>query len=172
MRACLSAPFGTLIVWANPFGRVQRVRLGVEQEEEEQIPEGLPSQIETEFRAYLDGEWDSPDVPVDDVDASSFQQAVYDVLQEIEAGQTLTYGEVAGRIGKPGAARAVGQALGANPLPLVWPCHRVTAKNGLGGFGGASEASGDDQVAIKRWLLEHEQALTTRPMEAYLHGRA
>jgi O-6-methylguanine DNA methyltransferase len=53
--------------------------------------------------------------------------------------------------------RAVGQALRRNPLPLVWPCHRVVAKNGLGGFGGCPPDSDADPLEIKRWLLDHER---------------
>ncbi|MBD3371565.1 MAG: methylated-DNA--[protein]-cysteine S-methyltransferase, partial [Candidatus Coatesbacteria bacterium] len=69
-------------------------------------------------------------------------------------GRTVTYGELADRIGRPRAARAVGNAVGANPLPLLIPCHRVTAAGGLGGFGDHSPAA----LALKRRLLEHEGA--------------
>ena len=65
----------------------------------------------------------------------AFDQAVYAVARTIPAGETLTYGEIATRIGEPGAAQAVGQALGRNPCPIVVPCHRVLAAGGkLGGF--------------------------------------
>jgi len=77
------------------------------------------------------------------------------VLAEVEAipyGETLAYGEVARAIGSPRAARAVGQAVGANPLPIVIPCHRVlAAQRRLGGFGG-----GHDSLDWKRYLLELE----------------
>jgi len=56
-------------------------------------------------------------------------------MQKIPRGQTRTYGEIAAAIGRPKAVRAVGSACGANPLPIFIPCHRVVAKNGLGGFG-------------------------------------
>jgi O-6-methylguanine DNA methyltransferase len=65
---------------------------------------------------------------------TEFQKAVWEELRKIPRGQTRTYGEIAGAIGRPKAARAVGSACGANPLPLFIPCHRVVAKNGLGGF--------------------------------------
>jgi O-6-methylguanine DNA methyltransferase len=68
-------------------------------------------------------------------DGTEFQQAVWRELQKIPRGQTRTYGEIAAAIGRPNAVRAVGSACGANPLPLFIPCHRVVAKNGLGGFG-------------------------------------
>jgi O-6-methylguanine DNA methyltransferase len=66
---------------------------------------------------------------------TKFQMAVWNELKKIPRGQTKTYGEIAAAIGRPNAARAVGSACGANPLPLFIPCHRVVAKNGLGGFG-------------------------------------
>jgi methylated-DNA-[protein]-cysteine S-methyltransferase len=66
-----------------------------------------------------------------------FQRAVWQATREIPYGQTRSYGWLAARVGKPRAARAVGQALGANPWPIVVPCHRVVASNGgLGGYGG------------------------------------
>lgn len=85
---------------------------------------------------------------------TTFQRSVWRELGRIEAGATVTYGELADRIGRPRAARAVGNAVGANPLPLVIPCHRVTAAGGLGGFGDQSPAA----LALKRRLLEHEGA--------------
>ena len=66
---------------------------------------------------------------------TEFQQAVWKEMQKIPKGETKTYSEIAEAIGKPKAVRAVGSACGANPIPLWIPCHRVVAKNGLGGFG-------------------------------------
>ena len=65
---------------------------------------------------------------------TAFQRAVWRELTAVPYGQTLTYGALAARIGRPGAARAGGQAVGANPCLIVIPCHRVLAKTGLGGF--------------------------------------
>ena len=65
---------------------------------------------------------------------TAFQRAVWRELTAVPYGQTLTYGALAARIGRPGAARAVGQAVGANPCLIVIPCHRVVAKTALGGF--------------------------------------
>ena len=68
---------------------------------------------------------------------TEFQRAVWRQLQEIPYGETISYGELARRVGNPNAARAVGSANGANPLPIVIPCHRVIAGDGsIGGFGG------------------------------------
>jgi len=85
------------------------------------------------------------------LEGSPFQQRVWRELRTIPPGETLTYGELAARLGS--GARAVGGACRANPCPLVVPCHRVVASRGLGGFAG--ETSGR-KLAIKRWLLHHE----------------
>ena len=74
-------------------------------------------------------------VPLDLAAGTTFQQAVWQTLQKIPRGETRTYAWVAAQIGKPNAARAVGGACGANPVPLIVPCHRVVASDGsLGGF--------------------------------------
>ena len=81
---------------------------------------------------------------------TEFQQEVYEAACRIPFGETKSYGELAKNIGKPGAARAVGQALGANPLPILIPCHRVVAADGgLGGFTGG--------IATKKKLLSMEK---------------
>ena len=80
---------------------------------------------------------------------SSFQCLVWRATAEIPFGSTVSYGELARRVGKPGAARAVGGAMAANPLPILIPCHRVIAADGgPGGYGGGLE--------LKRRLLSHE----------------
>ncbi|EFK09837.1 6-O-methylguanine DNA methyltransferase, DNA binding domain protein [delta proteobacterium NaphS2] len=84
-----------------------------------------------------------------DVACTPFQWAAMKAIADIPFGQTRTYKEVAAMAGKPKGARAVGQAMGRNPLPLIFPCHRVVPAGGLGGFG-----SGLD---VKRYLLKHEQ---------------
>jgi methylated-DNA-[protein]-cysteine S-methyltransferase len=78
-----------------------------------------------------------------------FQQRVWQQLTEIRYGETLSYGELAKRIGNPNASRAVGLANGSNPISIVVPCHRVIGADGsLTGYGGGLER--------KRWLLAHE----------------
>lgn len=80
-----------------------------------------------------------------------FQLMVWEELLKIPYGQTLSYGDIARLIDKPGAARAVGNALGANPISIIIPCHRVIASDGsLGGFGGG--------IPIKRYLLSLEKS--------------
>lgn len=84
-----------------------------------------------------------------DMAGTAFQKAVWRALLDIPAGTVLTYGQVARLVGHPGAARAVGSACGANPLPFLVPCHRVVASGGgLGGFGLGLE--------VKRAILERE----------------
>jgi methylated-DNA-[protein]-cysteine S-methyltransferase len=85
------------------------------------------------------------------VEGTPFQRRLWHALCEIPRGKTLTYGELARRLG--GEARAVGQACGDNRLPIVIPCHRVVAANGIGGF---AHATGGYLVEAKRWLLAHE----------------
>jgi O-6-methylguanine DNA methyltransferase len=82
------------------------------------------------------------------ISGTPFQIAVWDEMKKIPRGQTRTYGDIAAAIGRPKAVRAVGTACGANPLPLFIPCHRVVAKNGLGGFGSG--------LPWKKLLLELE----------------
>jgi methylated-DNA-[protein]-cysteine S-methyltransferase len=82
-----------------------------------------------------------------------FHRRVYEVTRSIPPGETLTYGEVAARLGEPGAARAVGRALGRNPFPIVVPCHRIVAAGGR--TGGFSARGG---VLTKVRLLEIEGA--------------
>jgi methylated-DNA-[protein]-cysteine S-methyltransferase len=87
--------------------------------------------------ALLTGEpRDLRDIQLDfDETVPEFHRRVYDVTRTIKPGTTLSYGEVAARVGEPDAARAVGQALGRNPIPIIVPCHRVlAARGGTGGF--------------------------------------
>jgi methylated-DNA-[protein]-cysteine S-methyltransferase len=86
-----------------------------------------------------------------------FQRRVWARIAAIEAGRTRSYGEIARELDS--AARAVGQACGANPLPLVVPCHRVLAAGGIGGF---AHHRGGFHLSVKRWLLAHEGAAASR----------
>ena len=85
------------------------------------------------------------------IEGTEFQRRLWEVLCEIPRGKTLTYGELARRLGVD--ARAVGQACGDNRLPIVIPCHRVVAADGIGGF---AHATGGYLLEAKRWLLAHE----------------
>jgi methylated-DNA-[protein]-cysteine S-methyltransferase len=103
------------------------------------------------LRAYFAGALAAiEDLPVEAA-GTPFQRAVWRTLREIPCGATISYGELARRIGRPGAVRAVGLANGANPVGVVVPCHRVIGADGsLTGYGGGLER--------KRWLLAHEGA--------------
>jgi len=87
------------------------------------------------------------------VEGTEFQRRLWSALCEIPRGRTLTYGEMARKL--EGDARAVGQACGDNRLPIVIPCHRVVAADGLGGFG---RSTGGYLLEAKRWLLMHERS--------------
>lgn len=105
-----------------------------------------------QLRAYFDGSRQAFDLPLAP-EGTSFQQKVWTALQDIPCGETATYGEIARRIGRPTASRAVGAANGRNPLPIVVPCHRVIGANAkLTGYAGG--------LNIKKALLEHEQRLS------------
>ena len=91
------------------------------------------------------------DIPLN-LEGTAHQRNVWQALQEISYGQVQTYGELAKRLGS--SPRAVGQACGNNPIPLVVPCHRVVSQTGQGGFMHHAEG---DFLNIKRWLLAHEQ---------------
>jgi methylated-DNA-[protein]-cysteine S-methyltransferase len=158
MQATLAAPFGAVRVTVDADGLVRGVGLA-ERRPEPDRPGGFPDRVEAAFEAYLEGQAPRPEVPVGAVNVTAFQRAVLTALTDVEPGSPVTYGELAARIGKPKAARAVGQALRANPLALVWPCHRVVAADGLGGFGGASSTDREGKLTIKRWLLDHEQRI-------------
>lgn len=96
---------------------------------------------------------DLRDVPIDDSTTPEFDRRVYAIARGIGPGETLTYGEVATRLGDAGLARAVGQSLGRNPFAVVVPCHRVLAAGGaLGGF------SAPGGAATKRRILQIESA--------------
>jgi methylated-DNA-[protein]-cysteine S-methyltransferase len=96
---------------------------------------------------------DLGDIAVDLDSVPEFHRKVYEVARTVPAGQTITYGEIARRLGVPHESREVGQALGRNPIAIIVPCHRVLAADGkMGGF----SASGG--VATKRRILEIERA--------------
>ena len=105
-----------------------------------------------ELTAYFAGALtDFADLTLDP-QGTPFQRRVWQELRRIPRGQAISYKELAQRLGKPKACRAVGQANGRNPIPLIIPCHRVIAADGsLGGYSSCLER--------KRWLLRHEGAM-------------
>ncbi len=103
-----------------------------------------------ELTDYLEGRRSSFTVP-HDLKGTAFQRAVWEALGRIPYGQTVTYSDIAQEVGRPAAVRAVGAAIGANPVMIVVPCHRVIGKNGaLTGFRGG--------LGMKTRLLELERS--------------
>lgn len=110
--------------------------------------------IVQQLRAYFSGERRRIDVALDLRRLTPFQMSVLQTARQIPAGSMWTYGQVARALERPGASRAVGQALGRNPVPIAIPCHRVVASDGsLGGY------SGGGGLESKRFLLALEGAL-------------
>ena len=103
------------------------------------------------MRAYLDDPQHEFSLPLRPA-GTTFQRRVWEQISAIPNGQTHTYGQLATAL--KNAPRAVGQACGANPYPLVVPCHRVIASGG--GLGGFNRQGGGFLLAVKRWLLRHE----------------
>jgi methylated-DNA-[protein]-cysteine S-methyltransferase len=104
--------------------------------------------VAQQLDAYFAGELSSFDLEMDLI-GTAFQRSVWAQLLEIPYGETISYGELAYRVGNPNASRAVGLANGRNPIAIIVPCHRVIGADGsLTGYGGGLER--------KTWLLEHE----------------
>jgi methylated-DNA-[protein]-cysteine S-methyltransferase len=123
-------------------------------EAEEQAPPPKMHAVIDRVLALLAGETiDLSDVPLDFGAAPDFHKRAYEVARTIPPGQTMTYGEIAKRLGEPHESREVGQAMGKNPVAIIMPCHRVLGADGkMGGF------SATGGVAIKRRILEIEGA--------------
>jgi methylated-DNA-[protein]-cysteine S-methyltransferase len=122
-----------------------------------QVAEGRPGELGKRFVAYFAGAADSFDDVELDLDGwTPFQRALVETLRLIHYGETVTYGELAALAGSPGAARAAGTFCAGNRFPLVVPCHRVVAANGIGGFGSLG-------IGYKKRLLELERAGRGRP---------
>lgn len=102
---------------------------------------------EKEIKSYISGKLRKFSVKFE-IEAAPFHKKVLQRVAKIPFGQTLSYGEIAAMVGNPRASRAVGTANAKNILPLIIPCHRVVAGNGIGGYGGG--------LALKRKLLHHE----------------
>jgi methylated-DNA-[protein]-cysteine S-methyltransferase len=101
----------------------------------------------TQLEEYFAGELTEFTVPME-LDGTPFQKDVWTELTRIPYGTTISYGELARRVGRPKGPRAVGQANGKNPIPIIVPCHRVLASTGIGGYGGG--------LPMKRTLLAVE----------------
>jgi methylated-DNA-[protein]-cysteine S-methyltransferase len=137
--------------WGTPSRLAERYRLAADPDSE------LAEPVLAELAAYFRGEVREFAVPVDWRLFGPVQRQVLGTLFEtVRYGESVTYGELAGRSGAGVPPRGIGAIMGSNPLPVVVPCHRVLAANGLGGYSGGS---GSDGLAVKRWLLTLEGVL-------------
>ena len=115
---------------------------------EPRVRRALP-QVADAMRRYFAGDLAALDAVPAELNGTPFQKTVWQALRRIPPGTTISYGELARRIGQPTSVRAVGAANGANPVAVIVPCHRVIGSNGtLTGYGGGLDR--------KRWLLAHE----------------
>jgi methylated-DNA-[protein]-cysteine S-methyltransferase len=159
--SCISSPLGPLLLLgrraADPtddpllltglYMRLQKYRPG--QHPDWQQDDALFASVARQLEAYFAGDCSDFSVQLA-LSGTAFQRQVWQGLQAIPHGTTISYGELARRLGVPGAARAVGLANGHNPVGIIVPCHRVIGANGaLTGYGGGLDR--------KRWLLDHEQ---------------
>jgi methylated-DNA-[protein]-cysteine S-methyltransferase len=148
LDAILPAPFGAMGVRLNG-GRLAGLEF---------LPHGTPlraggrltARVAAELAAYYADPRHRFDLTLD-LEGTPFRRRVWQALQAIPPGETRTYGQIATSLGS--SPRAVGQAVGDNPIPIVVPCHRVLAAHGLGGFMHASDGFSLD---VKKWLLRHE----------------
>ncbi|MEO5559131.1 MAG: methylated-DNA--[protein]-cysteine S-methyltransferase [Dokdonella sp.] len=155
----IDTPIGPLLLAADEYGLRHIDFPGADQSERIQSHwrrdrRFLGAAIE-QLDAYFAGRLHDFDVALA-ARGTGFRKTVWDELVRIPYGETISYGELARRIGTPAASRAVGGANGANPLPVIVPCHRVIGSSGkLTGFGGG--------LPIKQWLLDHERRHAPQP---------
>lgn len=157
--ATIDSPIGELLLVADDQGLR---RLGFQAGPHPLIPDPawirmahLAEAFEAQLAEYFAGQRQRFEVPLAP-QGTAFQQAVWAALREVPYGTTVSYGELARRLGRPAASRAVGAANGANPVPILIPCHRVIGSLGqLTGFGGG--------LAIKEALLALERRHETTP---------
>jgi methylated-DNA-[protein]-cysteine S-methyltransferase len=160
----IETPIGELVVVVDREGRLRAVDWDDYEERRLRLlarhygeggftvePARDPGGLASAISGYFEGDLGAIDgLPVETA-GTGFQREVWAALREIPCGATISYGELARRLGRPAAVRAVGLANGANPVGVVVPCHRVVGSNGtLTGYGGGVER--------KRWLLDHERA--------------
>jgi methylated-DNA-[protein]-cysteine S-methyltransferase len=157
----LQTPIGEMVTVADRSGNLRAIDWTDHEERMQQLlrvhyadglrleparnPNGLSNAISRYFRGELHA---IDELPVKTA-GTEFQRGVWHALRTIDCGPTISYAELAARIGRPTAVRAVGLANGSNPVGVVVPCHRVIGSDGsLTGYGGGIER--------KRWLLRHE----------------
>jgi methylated-DNA-[protein]-cysteine S-methyltransferase len=137
--------------WAGRHSEIQRwLRRRYPQDRLQMHPDDNPAGMAAAIRSYFDGNLAAIDSLPVETGGTEFQRSVWRELRKIPCGTTISYGELAARIGRPSAVRAVGLANGSNPVGVIVPCHRVIGSDSsLTGYGGGIER--------KRWLLQHER---------------
>ena len=156
MQCIVSSAFGRIALTGSDRA-VQSVRwVGCEEQVSDTAPRpgSVLSWAVRELEEYAAGSRRQFEVPIElnGVNGAFHRLVLETLLQTVGYSDTVTYGELARRCGRPAAVRAVGTAMNKNPVPILIPCHRVLAKSGLGGFGPG--------VQIKRSLLAHEAKFT------------
>ena len=145
----LESPIGRLVLESDGDVLIG-VWLPNESRHKRRDAEDVPPELKetaTQLEEYFAGERTDFDLQME-LDGTHFQREVWTELTRIPYGETISYGELARRVGRPNGPRAVGQANGRNPIPIIVPCHRVLASNGIGGYGGG--------LKVKRALLALE----------------
>jgi methylated-DNA-[protein]-cysteine S-methyltransferase len=159
-------PIGPIIITADPSGNLRgalftkemevvrrQLRLHYGERGFTLKPTANPHGLSEAISRYFAGELNAIDAIPVETGGTPFQREVWRALREIPCGATISYGQLAQRISRPAAVRAVGLANGPNPIAVIVPCHRVIGSNGsLTGYGGGIER--------KRWLLDHEKRPT------------
>jgi methylated-DNA-[protein]-cysteine S-methyltransferase len=151
----LETPVGAIAVLAGPAG-VRRVGWRLNASGASPQPDETVQQAVDQLREYFAGGRRDFDLPLEWPRLEPTTAAVLRALIGVGYGETVTYGELARRSGTGIPARAIGSIMAANPWPIVVPCHRVVAADGLGGYSGGERGH---ELETKRWLLETEGAL-------------
>ncbi len=146
---------GVVGLLAGPGG-LRRLGWGLDPGGASTEPDETVQLVLGQLREYFAGQRGDFDLPLDLPRLEPTTLAVLEALRAVRAGETVTYAELARRSGTGVPARAIGSIMAANPVPLVIPCQRVVAADGLGGFSGGDPGH---ELETKRWLLEHEGAL-------------
>lgn len=147
-EAIIPAPFGAVGIQAQD-DFLTGISLVPEALPEKRSTQPFVQQVAEQIRAYLHDPATPLQIPYA-VKGTPFQKRVWQAIAAIPPGQTLSYGELARRVGS--GPRAVANVCGANQVPLFIPCHRVVSKSGIGGFMQGNE----NGLKVKRWLLAHE----------------
>ncbi len=147
----LDSPIGLIRVFESN-GKITAVNIAVKRSSKKPAkPSPLLIEARKQLEAYFSGKLTRFNLPVDLNNGTDFQKDVWRQISKIGFGKTMSYVQIAQAIGRPKAARAVGGAVGANPIPLIVGCHRV-----MGSTGKITGYSGGKGIPTKKWLLKHE----------------